>query len=425
LASGNALQPGRMKIPASWIVGMAIFPFGLVVGFTVTALPFLLTHLGIPLYKVAEVSATVMSPTFWAFLLQPLMDTGLTRRAYAWLTASVSAVCLAAALPLLSVAHLGSATALLVIAELSIVLFSGAVAGWTAQFTPDSRRGSVSGWMNVANLGGGALGSLAVMSLAPHLPLRWLGIGVGGGIILGAAPMMLFPDAVRSSFRFRQILTDAMKATWRACKTKECLTGFAIFLVPASAEAAINLFSGMGDDFHTGTATVVWITGAGCAITASLGALLGGYAANHVSRGRLYLSAGLVTSFVALAMALSPHTPLAFILGTLVYNGLAGASYAAFNAFGYELVGQKSAVASTQLGLFSASTNFAITYMTWADGQTSKHFGVTGLLLMDSFASMISAVLLLILLRKLLTKPRGDEAEVVTDVASYETAETR
>ena len=47
---------------------MAVFPFGLVVGFTITALPFLLTNLGIPLDQVAGVSATVMSPTFWGFL---------------------------------------------------------------------------------------------------------------------------------------------------------------------------------------------------------------------------------------------------------------------------------------------------------------------------------------------------------------------
>jgi MFS family permease len=411
LANGNAQQSSRTKIPAPWIIGIAIFPFGLVVGFTVTALPFLLTNLGIPLYRVAAVSATVMSPTFWGFLLQPLMDTGLTRHAYAWLTTAVSATCLAAALPLLSMTHLGSATALLMIAELSMVLYAGAVSGWTAQFTPDSLRGSVSGWTNAANLGGGALGSLAVMSLAPHIPRQWLGLGLGAAIVLGAAPMLLFPDAVYSSFRFRQIFTDAMKATWRACKTQECLTGFAIFLVPASAEAAINLFSGMGNDFHTSTTTVVWVTGAGCAITASVGSLLGGYIANHVSRGRLYLTSGLVTGFVALAMALSPHTPLAFILGALIYNGLAGVSYAAFNAFGYQLVGQKSAVASTQLGLFSAATNFAIIYMTSADGLSSKHFGVTGLLLTDGLASAISAVLLLILLRNRLTKPTGDEPE--------------
>lgn len=402
-------QAGHAEIPAAWIVGVAVFPFGLVVGFTITALPFLLTHLGIPLYKVAGVSATVMSPTFWGFLLQPLMDTGLTRRAYAWLTAASAAICLAAALFLLSPAHLGTATVLLLLAELSMVLYSGAVTGWTAQFTPDHLRGSVSGWTNVANLGGGALGSLAIMSLVPHIALHWLGLGLGAIIVMGAAPTLLFPEAKKSSFHFRQIFTDAMKVTWQACKTKEVLTGFCLFLVPASAEAAINLFSGMGNDFHTSATTVIWVTGAGCAITASVGALLGGYAANHVSRGYLYLGAGLTTSVVSVVMALTPHTPIVFILGALIYNGIAGVSYAAFNALGYQLVGQDSPVASTQLGLFAAATNLAIVYMTWADGQGFKHFGTRGLLLTDGLASMISATLLLILLGKRLKRKQIEE----------------
>lgn len=399
-------------MPGAWIVGLALFPFGLVAGFTITALPFLLTHLGVNLGRVAAISATVMSPTFWGFLLQPMMDTGLTRRAYAWIMATTAAVCVSAALFVLSPSHLGPVTVLLLVGELSIVLYSGALGGWTAQFTPDHLRGSVSGWTNVANLGGGALGSLAVMSLVPHIALHWLGLGLGVCIILGAAPIMLFPEPVKSSFRFRQIFTDAMKATWRACKTKEVLTGFCLFLVPASAEAAINLFSGMGNDFHTSATTVVWVTGGGCAITASIGALLGGYAANRFSRGYLYLGAGLTTSIVSIAMALTPHTPLAFILGALIYNGIAGVAYAAFNALGFQLVGQESPVASTQLGLFAAATNFAIVYMTWADGLGYKHFGVRGLLLTDGLASMVSASLLLILLGSRLKRKHYEESTV-------------
>lgn len=405
-------QAGHSLMPAPWIVGMALFPFGLVVGFTITALPFLLTHLGVSLDKVAAVSATVMTPTFWGFLLQPLMDTGLTRRAYAWITAACAAICVAAALFVLSPARLGPATGLLLVGELSIVLYSGAITGWTAQFTPDHLRGSVSGWTNVANLGGGALGSLAVMSLVPHIALHWLGLGLAACITLSTLPILFFPEAVRSSFRFRQIFTDTLKTTWRACKTKEVLTGFCLFLVPASAEAAINLFSGMGNDFHTSASTVIWVTGGGCAITASIGALLGGRAANRMSRGYLYLGAGLTTSIVSLAMAVSPHVPLTFILGALAYNGLAGVCYAAFNALGYQLVGQDSPVASTQLGLFAAATNFAIDYMTWADGLGFKHFGVRGLLLTDSLASMISAVALLFLLGSRLRKRHPEKYPV-------------
>jgi MFS family permease len=409
LSSSDQAVPTR--IPPAWVVGMSIFPFGLVIGFTITALPFLLTNLGIPLYQVAGVSATVMSPTFWGFLLQPIMDTGLTRRAYSWLTATASAICLAAGLLLISSAHLGAATALLMLAELGMVLFSGAVSGWTAQFTPDHLRGSVSGWTNVANLGGGALGSLAVMSLVPHLSVYWIGLGLGAFILLGTLPTAFFPAPRKSSFSFRQIFTDALKATWHASKTKECLTGFALFLAPAGAVAAINLFSGMGKDFHASEQTVIWITGAGCAISTSLGALAGGYAANHISRGYLYLSGGLAASLFGIALAFAPHSTTTFIFGVLIYNGIAGVVYAAFNALGYQLVGQKSPVASTQLGLFSAASNGAIVYMTWFDGQGYKHFGVRGLLLTDGLAGAISAILLLFLLGKLLKRRQPDAVE--------------
>ncbi|MEO6964726.1 MAG: hypothetical protein ABI076_02370, partial [Acidobacteriaceae bacterium] len=245
-----------------------------------------------------------------------------------------------------------------------------------------------------------------------HIALYWLGLGLAVCIVLGTLPTVTFPEPRKSSFRFRQIFTNAMKTTWQASKTKECLTGFALFLAPASAEAAINLFSGLGNDFHTSAETVIWITGAGCAISTSLGALLGGYAANRVSRGYLYISAGIAASATALILAFSPHTSLSFILGVLVYNGLAGVAYAAFNALGFQLVGQKSPVASTQLGLFAAATNGAITYMTWADGLGYKHFGVHGLLLTDGLAGATSGVILLALLGGRLRKMHRDAREL-------------
>jgi predicted MFS family arabinose efflux permease len=250
------------------------------------------------------------------------------------------------------------------------------------------------------------------MSLIPHLAVYWIGLGLGACILLGTLPTAFFPQPRKSSFHFRQIFTDALKATWQASRTKECLTGFALFLAPAGAVAAINLFSGMGKDFHASEQTVIWITGAGCAISTSLGALAGGYAANRISRGYLYLYAGMATSLLALTLAFVPHTTTSFIWGVLLYNGIAGVVYAAFNALGYQIVGQKSSVASTQLGLFSAASNGAIVYMTWFDGQGYKHFGVRGLLLTDGLASLISGILLLSLLGKLLRRRQPDAVEL-------------
>jgi len=394
---------------------MVLFPFGLVVGFTITALPFLLTRQGIPLDRVAETSAIVMSPTFWGWTVCPVLDTGLTRRAYCWLTATAAAVCLALALGVFSPHRLALTTALLLMAELAIVMFGNAANGWMAEFLPDSMRGSVAGWTNVANLGGGALGSLAVMSLATYFKMQWLGVGLAVVVVLGVLPTLAFPAPRRSSFTFIQVFTDARRTTWKACTTRECLTGFALFLAPVGAAAGINLFSGLGTDFHTSPHVVVLVTGAGCAAASAIGALAGGYAADRVNRGYLYLSAAAGIVMVSLTLALTGHTEAAFIAGALIYNAFTGAVYAAFNALGFQLVGNKSTVASTQLALFTAAINAAVVYMTWADGQGYKHFGVRGLFLVDALASAVAILPLLLLVKRGLPKA---SIEVSTEVAA-------
>ena len=379
---------------------MALFPFGLVVGFTVTALPFLLTRQGISLDRAASTSAVVMSPTFWGFLLCPVLDTGLTRRAYCWMTAAVGAGCVALALGVLSPARLGLTTALLLVGELGMVMYGNAVNGWMAEFLPDHMRGSVGGWTNVANLGGGALGSLAVMSLAPHMRMSWIGAGLAVCIVLGVLPTAVFPASRRSAFKFKQVFTETLKTTWAASRRRECLIGFALFLAPVGAAAGINLFAGLGADFHTSEHMVVLVTGAGCAIATSIGALAGGYAANRVNRGYLYLGAAAAIAAVSLTLALTGHTLAAFVAGALIYNALTGVVYASFNALGFQLVGRESAVASTQLALFTAAINAAVVYMTWADGQGYKYFGVRGLFLMDAVASAVALIPLLLLVRR-------------------------
>src|SRR5580700_6416617 len=82
----------------SWLIGMGFLTFGLVAGFLVTALPFLLSKAGVSLDRIATVSAVAMSPTFWAFLITPVVDVGFTRRTWSFAWAIASAASLGAAL---------------------------------------------------------------------------------------------------------------------------------------------------------------------------------------------------------------------------------------------------------------------------------------------------------------------------------------
>ena len=399
-------QTRNMQIPKSpapapppWLIGMGTLTFGLVAGFVITALPFLLAKAGISVDRIATVSATAMSPTFWAFLVTPIVDVGFSRRAYAFALGIASAASLGVALWLLAPDRLTLFTALVLLAELAVVLQGSAVTGWTSEFVPDTQRGQVGGWINVANLGGGALGSMAVMWSAAYVSVPFLGCLIALAVLASTLVLLWFPEPARPVLSLSQIFGGTLRSVVHTSKQPQVLMGFLLFLAPASCVAAINLFSGLGNDFHAGAQRVVWITGAGAAITSAIGSILGGYVADRVDRGVLYMCGGILAGVCALVMATTLHTQAMFTAGVLVYNGLAGVCYAAFSALEFQLVGTRNPTAATQLGLFSAAANGAVVYMTWADGQGYRMLGVRGLFLTDGLAAIGAAIPLLFLLR--------------------------
>jgi PAT family beta-lactamase induction signal transducer AmpG len=387
-------------IPPDFVTGMGTLTFGLVVGFSITAMPFLLSKAGVSVDQIAAVSATAMSPTFFTFLLTPIVDVGFTRRTYAFVLAAVTAASLGGALFLLSPARLPLFTALLFFAVLCVVLQNNAVFGWMTEFVPDERRGKVGGWQNAANLGGGAAGSMLVMSLARSLTIETVSILMTALILISSLVLLWFPRPAIPKLRLTEIFGGTFRSVIRTSRQPNVLTGFLLFLLPAGSVAATNLFSGLGKDFAARPERVIWATGAGVALFSSVGSLLGGYLADRVDRKTLYLCGGALAGLCSVSLALLPHTETNFVAGVLAYNGIAGICYAAFSALSLELTGIANPTAATQLGLFAAATNAAIVYMTWTDGQGYRLFGVRGLFLVDGFAGILASVGLMIFLRR-------------------------
>lgn len=385
--------------PRPWLIGMSALTFGLTAGFVITALPFLLSKAGVSLYRIATVSAVAMSPTFWAFLVTPIVDVGFTRRAYAFAAATVSALSLGAALCLFSPARLWLFTVLVLIAELAAMLQNSAVLGWMSEFLSDSERGRVSGWVNAANLGGGAMGAMVLMPASAYLSFQTLGVLAAVMVLVSTAFLLRFPKPMKPQFGAGQILGGTLRSVLRTSRQPQVLTGFLLFLAPASCVAAINLFAGMGSNFQASPQLVAWSTGAGAAIAAVAGSVFGGYLADRVDRGVLYMSGGILAGLCALLMASTPHTQAVFTAGVLAYNCVAGVCYAAFSALSLQLVGTGNPAAATQLSLFCCASNAAIDYMTWADGQGYRMFGIRGLFLVDGLAAIGAAIPLLLFLQ--------------------------
>ena len=388
------------RTPPDFVVGMGTLTFGFVAGFSITAMPFLLSKAGVSVDQIAAISATAMSPTFFTFLLTPIVDVGFTRRTYALGLAAATAASLGSALFVLSPSRLPLFTALLFFAMLCVVLQNNAVGGWMTEFVPDERRGRVGGWTNAANLGGGAAGSMLVMSLARSLTIGTVAVLMTALVLVSSLVLLWFPRPAIPKLGLTEIFGGTFRSVVRTSRQPNVLTGFLLFLLPAASVAATNLFSSLGKDFAASPERVIWATGVGVALFSSIGALLGGYLADRVDRKSLYLSGGALAGLCSVGLALLPHTEAFFIAGVLTYNGIAGICYAAFSALSLELAGIGNPTAATQLGLFAAATNGAIVYMTWTDGQGYRLFGIRGLFLVDGFAGILASAGLLIFLRR-------------------------
>jgi MFS transporter, PAT family, beta-lactamase induction signal transducer AmpG len=143
-------EVGERRLPV-WAMGLANMPTGFVYGFISTAFGILLAARGVSVGKVGAISAIAFSPTFWGWLLAPVLDVRFTKRAYAFCFAGLAAVLLGAAV--LSLGNLRLFTAALTASCLSVVLYSNAVQGWAPDVVTDAEYDAMSGWFNVANLG--------------------------------------------------------------------------------------------------------------------------------------------------------------------------------------------------------------------------------------------------------------------------------
>jgi MFS transporter, PAT family, beta-lactamase induction signal transducer AmpG len=380
-------------------MGLAIAPLGFYYGFITTALPILLAAQGVPVDRIAYISAVGFSPTFWAFLVCPILDVRFTKRTYGFVLEVLAAICLCATVLLLK--HLALMTFFLTLGCTATVMFGNAVMGWLPDIIEDKHYAQVGAWSNVANLGAaGAFGTLAVV-LVRTLPIAIAAPILAVVLIVPTALLLFFPAPVPPTRGVAEMFRTLFRDLYRLCRSRRCLLGLMMFLSPASCFALTNLFSGLGKDFHAPERWVTAIGGAGVAVVCSLGCVVAIGLCQRFARSVVYLTTGLCGAVFALGLIWSPHTLAAFAVGVLGYNFCQGMNYTAFTALTFEIVGPANPLAATQMGLLAASANLPISYMTALDGRVYASHGLTGMLLNDGGMSVLAGCVLLVILNRL------------------------
>jgi PAT family beta-lactamase induction signal transducer AmpG len=411
-------QRMRRGAPA-WLAGITYLPFGLFSGFPMIAMPFLLTARGVSLDHVAAITSVVLIPTFTGFLVVPMVDCGLSRRTWALIWAAWLGICAAGGILLLDRAAAGHAigfTALLTAGSLGAQLYGSTMGGMTPNLIKEEDTAAASTWLNISNLGGLGLGGQMGILAVGHLGLHWGALVVGTVIAAPAMLLFVLGRERRVPRGFGETMRRLFPDLWAVSRTRAALIGLLIFITPAAPFAAINLFSGLGHDFHTSNATTTWLTGAGNSLLCCVGAFVGGWIADRMDRRTLFVGTGIVAAFASIGMAFGPRTAVVFCVGVGFYYLMAGINFVACSAAAFDIMGVDNPLSATQYALLMAACNVAIETVVVSDGRGYAHFGAKGLLMTDALFSLVTGAIMLIVIH--LWGGTGREHHVSVDAAA-------
>jgi MFS transporter, PAT family, beta-lactamase induction signal transducer AmpG len=384
------------RLPPIWVLGMAGLSFGFVGGYVAFALPQALAARHVPEPAIATASAIALSPSFYAFLLSPILDVWWSRRTYALLLWMLAAVLTATSTLLLD--HL---QALEIVAALGYVanqLAYAALGGWLSTICGRNQENSLSAWLTVSNIAGFGVFAIAGGEMLRSLPPAPAAALIALLILapLGILPWIPAPGPDRRLVgeSFRQFLGDL----WKLLRRREVLVAIALFVAPCATFSLTNMVAGFGGDFSVSPRLVSLLGGAGVTVAGVFGSLMLPPLARRIPLRMLYLSIGIGGSCFTLLMLLLPHVPSTFALLVLGENVVQACAIACSLGITFETIGEQNPLAATNYAVLTGAYNVPITYMLLVDGSGYERWGVVGALAVDAVAGLIACLALGLLL---------------------------
>ncbi len=385
-------MPPRHAHPAVFMV--LILPFGVMSGYLVVTLGYLLAHAGVPVERIAALIALSYLPHTWKFAWAPIADTTLTRKTWYLIAGTLSAAGIwatglipntLAALPLLSIVVL--------VSNFAVTFLGMSVESLMAYGTLDHEKGRAGGWFQAGNLGGQGIGGGAGVWLAQHLAVPAMsGAVLAAACLLCCAALFLVAEPA-VAFRERSLgrsLVAVARDLWGVARSRGGLIALVLCVLPIGSGAASNLWSAVSSDWQASANTVALVTGVLAGVVSAVGCIAGGLICDRMPRRTAYAVFGVLQALCAVAMALSPRTESTYIVYTSLYAFITGLTYAGFSAFVLEAMGLGAA--ATKYSLFASLSNTPIWFMTEVDGRAHARWGPSGMLYAEAALGLVGVL---------------------------------
>jgi MFS family permease len=395
-----------------WFWAILNLPFGATSGFVSVMLGFILKQQGQSDAVIASLVAVNLLPHTWKVLWAPIADSTMTRKRWYILANGTScATILGLAFIPITNGNLTIIEVLVFVNSLAITFVGMAVEGLMAHATPPEQRGRAAGWFQAGNVGGAGLGGGLGLWLATEVSTQFAFCVIAAVLASCTIVLRFVPEAAkvphdpaakahhRPTWLAR--LIEVFKEVWHMLNTRRGLTAIALVFLPIGSAAAQGLFSGqIATDWMRSvppkeSADIVATTsGFAAGIAATIGCLIGGWMSDRLGRRMAYMLSGAILAAIAVAMALSPQTPITYIVFTLAYQFGGGIAYGTFTGFVLEVIGKGAA--ATKYNALASLSNIPILYMTKVDGYVSTEHGPVNMLYTDAGSNVIGILVFLL-----------------------------
>ncbi len=367
----------------------------MVSGYLTVTLAFLYSKAGISAGMFAGLVATMYVPQIFKFFWSAFVDVTFTvKKWYVVSTILTAATIFVTGILPVKASSWSVLTILIVVASFASTFVGAAMNSLSAYDTPEEKKGRVSGYIQAGNLGGGSVGGGLGLWLAQRVHSPWMVSGTLALICILCCFALIFVSEVKTNLKGETVIAtvwNVLLDIWHTIKNRLGLLAMLLCLVPLGSGAASNLFAAIAGDWKASGDVVAIVTGIIGGLITAIGCLVGGWVCDLMSRQLAYVLMGLLQVICCIGMAFCPHTPLMYIIWTLLYTLTNGLAYAAFNAYTLEAIGKGAA--ATKFELYAGVSNTPIYMMTTIAGIAYTKWGANGMLNTEAVFAIIAVVL--------------------------------
>jgi MFS family permease len=380
------------QAPPPWIFAFMPISYAVFSGYVLTALPWLLRHMGYGVSAIGAIVALVVSPMTLYFPVSPLLDFGLRRRTWMLVVCGLGGALLAAAILLLAY-DVELAKWLLFAGYLCTVLSSACGGALIAVTQDEPGANRAAAWMQGGMLTAAAFGGAVLLYFSKHVSAPVLAAAGALMVVVPAAVALTIPEPPPKS---------DLKNLWKTCSAMgreirstlfswKSLPGLLLLVSPIGSGAGQSLFAAMAKDYHVGMRGVLLLNGMLGAVLNMLGAYVAVIVPAHWDRRIAYAAAGLVCSGAGLYLTFAPLTPLSYYAGVAAYMLTTGVCYGFFLGVVMVTMGEAGLSAGSRYAILVSLGDLPIVYMTVVEARSYGLFGVRGVPAADAAGNLVVA----------------------------------